>query len=112
MEPKELLLGDLNLVGRYHFYLICRSTLSMMGEEKVSKSSMSKQMMITTLQFVAATGLPYPTVVRWAQTGVIPGVAKAETLRGPVWMIPQISLERFEDWRPKRGRPRKVLRKS
>ena len=62
---------------------------------------------ITTLQFAAATGLPYPTVVRWAQTGVIPGVAKEETLRGPVWVIPQNSLERFQDWKPKRGRPRK-----
>ena len=68
---------------------------------------MRKQKMITTLQFAAATGLPYPTVVRWAQTGVIPGVGKEETLRGPVWVIPQNSLERFQDWKPKRGRPRK-----
>jgi hypothetical protein len=100
------------LVGRYHFYLISPSTLSMMARGKGSRIGMRKQIMITTLQFVAATGLPYPTVVRWAQTGVIPGVAKAETLRGPVWMIPQISLERFEDWRPKRGRPRKMGKKS
>jgi hypothetical protein len=83
-----------------------------MAPGKDSKIGMRKRLMITTLQFVAATGLPYPTVVRWAQTGVIPGVAKAETLRGPVWMIPQISLERFEDWRPKRGRPRKVSKTS
>jgi hypothetical protein len=68
---------------------------------------MGKKKVISTTQFAEATGLPYTTVVRWAQTGVIPGVEKEETMRGPVWVIPQESLDTFDDWRPTRGRPPK-----
>jgi hypothetical protein len=67
---------------------------------------MGKKQMITTTQFANATGLPYTTVVRWAQTGIIPGVEKEETPRGPVWLIPQTSLDKLEEWKPKRGRPK------
>ena len=66
---------------------------------------MKKKQMITTTQFANATGLPYTTVVRWAQTGIIPGVEKEETPRGPLWLIPESSLDRLDDWKPKRGRP-------
>jgi hypothetical protein len=68
---------------------------------------MGKKAMITTTQFAKTHGLPYTTVVRWAQNGVIPGVEKEETLRGPVWLIPQSSADTFEQWRPQRGRPAK-----
>ena len=68
---------------------------------------MRKKEMITTNQFAKAVKLPYATVVRWAQNGVIPGVTKEETLRGPVWLIPQAAVDSFEEWRPKRGRPQK-----
>lgn len=64
--------------------------------------------MITTTQFAKSQGLPYTTVVRWAQSGIIPGVEKEETLRGPVWLIPQAAVATFEQWRPQRGRPAKV----
>ncbi len=68
--------------------------------------------MITTTQFATETGLPYTTVVRWAQNGVIPGVEKEETPRGPVWWIPQAALDRLEDWRPRRGRPARPPKKA
>ena len=68
---------------------------------------MGKKHMITTREFAAATQTPYQTVVRWAQTGVIPGAKREETLRGPVWLIPQTAIETFEDWKPKIGRPLK-----
>jgi len=70
---------------------------------------MAKRDVISTTQFAKATGLPYTTVVRWAQEGVIPGVAREETMRGPVWVIPQKALDTFNEWRPKRGRPLKPV---
>jgi hypothetical protein len=66
-----------------------------------------RKKMISTGDFARATGTPYPTVVRWAQNGVIPGVEREETMRGPVWLIPQDALEKFEEWKPKLGRPEK-----
>ena len=68
--------------------------------------------MITTTQFARVTGLPYTTVVRWAQTGIIPGIEKEETFRGPVWLIPQKALDTFEQWRPKIGRPKAAKKKG
>jgi hypothetical protein len=47
-------------------------------------------------------------VARWAQNGVIPGVERKETLRGPVWLIPADAVESFEDWKPKMGRLHKA----
>jgi hypothetical protein len=63
---------------------------------------------MTTTQFARATGLPYTTVVGWAQQGIIPGVKKEDTPRGPVWLIPVAALDTLAAWRPKVGRPRKV----
>ena len=63
---------------------------------------------MTTTEFAKASGLPYTTVVRWAQDGVIPGVEREDTPRGPVWLIPPESLDRLEQWKPKRGRPHKA----
>ena len=68
---------------------------------------MKTKKIISTGDFARATGIPYQTVVRWAQTGVIPGVEREETMRGPVWLIPQDALDTFEQWRPKIGRPQK-----
>jgi len=67
-----------------------------------------KGKVMTTGQFAKAVGAPWSTVVHWAQTGVIPGVTREETLRGPVWAIPESALDTFEEWRPKIGRPRKA----
>jgi excisionase family DNA binding protein len=69
---------------------------------------MRKKKMITTKEFAEATNTPYPTVARWAQNGVIPGVEREETLRGPVWLIPAEAVDNFEDWKPKMGRPHKA----
>lgn len=68
---------------------------------------MRKKDMITTGEFAKATNTPYPTVARWAQSGVIPGAEREETLRGPVWLIPASAVDTFEDWKPKMGRPEK-----
>lgn len=73
---------------------------------------MRKQAMLTTREFAEKTGVPYPTIARWAQTGVIPGADLDETPRGPVWLIPQKALETFENWRPQVGRPKKRAKTS
>jgi len=78
-------------------FLIACYKIPAMGEKK----------MISTTQFAKSTGIPYQTVVRWAQDGIIPGVEREETLRGPVWLIPQSSLDTIERWKPKLGRPPK-----
>lgn len=66
---------------------------------------MKKRDIMTTGQFAKETGTPYTTVVGWAQNGLMPGVKREETLRGPVWVIP--TLDSFGDWKPKIGRPPK-----
>jgi hypothetical protein len=63
--------------------------------------------MITTIEaqgILKGRGMdvPYQTLVRWVRSGVIPGAKSEDTPRGPVWMIPVASLEKFEP--PKRGR--------
>ena len=68
-----------------------------------------KGKVMTTGQFAKAVGLPWSTVVHWAQTGIIPGIEREETLRGPVWVIPESAVATIEKWRPKPGRPRKPL---
>ena len=68
---------------------------------------MKKNDMISTTEFARLTDTPYPTVVRWAQGGIIPGAEREETLRGPVWLIPRSAIESFEQWRPSIGRPQK-----
>jgi hypothetical protein len=68
--------------------------------------AMRKKDMITTREFSDITKTPYATVARWAQSGVIPGAHREETLRGPVWLIPRSAVTTFEEWKPKMGRPR------
>lgn len=49
----------------------------------------------------------YPTVARWAQTGIFKGAERDDTNpRGPVWLIPRESVLNFKP--PAIGRPPKV----
>ena len=66
---------------------------------------------MTTGEFAKAIGVPYQTVVGWAQNGTIPGVKREETMRGPVWVIPASALDTIATWRPVKGRPPKVNRR-
>jgi hypothetical protein len=53
----------------------------------------------------------YPTVARWAQSGVFKGAERDDTNpRGPVWLIPRESVLRLEP--PKMGRPPKPKEKK
>ena len=63
---------------------------------------------MTTGNFSRASGIPAYNVVRWCQRGLIPGVTREETMRGPVWVIPASALETLDEWRPVVGRPRKA----
>jgi len=75
-------------------------------------TAMKKRAILTTGEFARELGIPYQTVVGWAQKGVIPGVRREETLRGPAWVIPKSAVDTFESWRPKIGRPSKLRRKT
>ena len=64
--------------------------------------------MVTTkraLEMLRSRGLDvsYPTVARWAQSGLFKGAEREETERGPVWRIPLESVKSFEP--PTIGRP-------
>ena len=74
----------------------------------MERLAMKKKKMITTREFAEATNTPYPTVARWVQMGVIAGVEREETPRGPVWYIPADAIDSFEEWKPKMGRPHKA----
>ena len=63
---------------------------------------------MTTGEFARASGIPAYNVVRWCQRGLIPGVVREETMRGPVWVIPASALDTLEEWRPMLGRPPKA----
>ena len=68
---------------------------------------MKKKSAMTTGEFAKASGIPAYNVVRWCQRGLIPGVVREETMRGPVWVIPASALDSIEKWRPAIGRPLK-----
>ena len=69
---------------------------------------MKKGNYLTIGEFARAVGAPYQTVVGWAKQGVIPGIRREETPRGPVWLIPPKALDTIQTWRPSRGRPPKA----
>lgn len=50
-------------------------------------------------------GVLSSTVRIWCRNGRFPHAVQQETLRGPVWLIPESDLEGFE--KRGRGRPRK-----
>ena len=60
---------------------------------------------LTTSQVAARLEVGSSTVRLWCQQGRFPGARETVTPRGPVWLIPEESLEGFS--KPQRGRPRK-----
>jgi excisionase family DNA binding protein len=65
---------------------------------------------LTTTQVSVRLGVGTSTVRLWCQQGRFPGAREEQTLRGPVWLIPEGALEGFV--KPKRGRPRKEQQKA
>lgn len=69
---------------------------------------MPKKKMLTTTQAreaLAERGIEvsYSNLALWVRTGKFEGAVLEETPRGPVWMIPASSVERFQP--PALGRP-------
>ena len=65
--------------------------------------------MISPQEFANEIGRPYDTVMRWIRNGLVPGVKVIQETRGPVYLVPADAVEKFKDFGPKRGRPRKPL---
>ena len=65
--------------------------------------------MISPQEFADGIGRPYDTVMRWLRTGLVPGVEVIQETRGPVYSVPADAVNKFQDFEPKRGRPRKPL---
>jgi hypothetical protein len=60
---------------------------------------------LTTKQAAERLAKDSRLVRLWCQKGRFPNAYTQETLRGPVWMIPESDLKGFET--PPMGRPRK-----
>lgn len=54
--------------------------------------------------------VPYSTLARWLNKGLLSGAKQEPTPRGPVWKIPADAVEKFEP--PKRGRTPKASKKA
>lgn len=55
-------------------------------------------------------GVLNSTVRIWCRSGRFPNAVQEETLRGPVWLIPESDIEGFE--KRGRGRPRKEKKEA
>ncbi len=60
---------------------------------------------MTTAQVAERFGVAQVTVNVWCLQGKFPNATREETLRGPVWVIPESDLKEFKP--PKAGRPAK-----
>jgi excisionase family DNA binding protein len=60
--------------------------------------------MLTTGEVAKQLGAPYHTVMSWIKKGLLEA-KREDTLRGPVYLVPQTAVDVFE--RPAMGRPPK-----
>lgn len=64
--------------------------------------------MVTTKEALAilearGVAVSYSNLVLWVRSGKFPGAESKLESRGPVWLIPEASVEKFKP--PKKGRP-------
>jgi predicted site-specific integrase-resolvase len=60
---------------------------------------------LTTKQAAVRLGIGESTARLWCKRGRFPGAFEQQTLRGPVWQIPEVDVTDFK--KPQRGRPSK-----
>ncbi len=60
---------------------------------------------LTTKQAAERLGIGESTARLWCKQGRFPGAFEQQTLRGPVWQIPEADVADFK--KPQRGRPSK-----
>ncbi|HEY0545469.1 MAG TPA: helix-turn-helix domain-containing protein [Pyrinomonadaceae bacterium] len=59
---------------------------------------------LSTSEVAARLGVAARSVRLWCARGLFPNAYEQQTLRGPIWMIPEKDLKSFTP--PKMGRPR------
>jgi hypothetical protein len=65
-------------------------------------------MMLSSKTAAERLGASERTVRLWCQQGRFPHAQRLDTLRGPVWLIPERDVATFE--RPPMGRPQKTAK--